>query len=163
MLTQPADPAAPTSDPTTPLTHGCVRCGAPVPLDVAMCDRCNPLGLRQPAASQAHGTIFLGIGVAVVGLAFLANLAVSGIGPFPASIVAVGTDPPGLNVTISVTNAGSKAGATTCSIHEPDGFGPGTAVIQTPRIEAGATVTLNEKVTTLGDQVRDLLVTCRDL
>ena len=26
----------------------------------AMCDRCNPLGLADPAASQVHGTVFLG-------------------------------------------------------------------------------------------------------
>ena len=47
----------------------CVRCGAPVPLDVALCDTCNPLGLAQPSASQAHGTVVLGIGAAALLLA----------------------------------------------------------------------------------------------
>ena len=46
--------------------QACVRCGAPVSLQTALCERCNPLGLAQPAASQAHGTVFLGIGAAVL-------------------------------------------------------------------------------------------------
>ena len=58
------------------------RCGARIPMSEAMCERCNPLGLKQPAASQAHGTVFLGIAVAVVVLAVVARLAVSGVGPF---------------------------------------------------------------------------------
>ena len=60
--------------------HGCVRCGARIPMSEAMCERCNPLGLKQPSASQAHGTVFVGIAVAVVALAVIARLAVSGIG-----------------------------------------------------------------------------------
>ena len=47
------------------LTHGCVRCGARIPLHESMCESCNPLGLKAPSASQAHGTVFVGIGVAV--------------------------------------------------------------------------------------------------
>ena len=39
-------------------THGCIRCGAPIPLADALCAACNPGGLEQPAASQAHGTVF---------------------------------------------------------------------------------------------------------
>ena len=42
-----------------PLTHPCVRCGAPVPLDVGLCERCNPLGLRDSSASQVHGTVVI--------------------------------------------------------------------------------------------------------
>ena len=43
-------------------THGCVRCGAPIPIDDGMCERCNPLGLKQPAPSQAHGTVVIAVG-----------------------------------------------------------------------------------------------------
>jgi ribosomal protein L40E len=49
-------------------THGCVRCGARIPLAESMCERCNPLGLRAPAASQVHGTVFVGIVAAVLGV-----------------------------------------------------------------------------------------------
>ena len=41
--------------------QACVRCGAPVSLQTALCERCNPLGLAQPSASQAHGTVFLAL------------------------------------------------------------------------------------------------------
>jgi hypothetical protein len=135
-----------------------------VPLDVAMCERCNPLDLAQPAASQAHGTVFLAVGLAVVGLAILANVAVSGIGPFRAAIASVAADPPGLNVTLTVTNEGSRAGSTTCRIYEATlGIGPDTPLVQTPRIEPGATISFNQRIDALGSQVRDLAVQCRDL
>ena len=77
---RPADPAAPA------LTHACVRCGAAVPLTDALCAACNPAGLEQPAASQAHGTVFLGIGLAVVGLAVALTIFVGGVGPFRAAL-----------------------------------------------------------------------------
>ena len=73
--------------------HGCVRCGARIPMSEAMCERCNPLGLKQPSASQAHGTVFVGIAVAVVALAVIARLAVSGIGPFKGEVAGVEADP----------------------------------------------------------------------
>jgi hypothetical protein len=161
-MTEPA--TVPTPTPVTEQLHGCVRCGAPVPIDVAMCERCNPLALAQPAASQAHGTVFLGVGLAVVGLAILANFAVSGIGPFKATIASVVADPPGLNVTLSVTNSGSRAGATTCRVYEASlGIGPDTPLIQTPRIDAGATITFNRRITGIDSDVLELAVQCRDL
>ncbi len=154
-------------EPTTPaaaLTHGCVRCGAPIPLEDAMCERCNPLGLKQPAASQVHGTVFVAVAVAVVGLALLASFAVSGIGPFTVRLLGVASDPPGLNVTVSVTNTGTRAGATACRVWDRQaGVGPETAVFQTPRIDAGATITINRRVTELGSEVRELIVECHDL
>ena len=60
----PATPAQPAS--TAPaLTHPCARCGAPVALDVGLCERCNPLGLKDSASSQVHGTVFLAVGLAI--------------------------------------------------------------------------------------------------
>ncbi len=109
-----------------------------------MCERCNPLGLKQPAATQAHGTIFLGLGVAVLGLFFLANLAVSGIGPFSVTVLDVTPAQPGMQVTISVTNGGSKTGATSCRIWDrAAGIDPAIQVFQTPRIDPGASVTID--------------------
>ena len=116
MPTTPTPAAAPA--PSEPM-HGCVRCGARIPISESMCERCNPLGLKAPAASQAHGTAILGVAVAVVILAVIARIAVAGIGPWTSSLVSVGADPAGLRVTISITNAGSNAGATTCRIGDP--------------------------------------------
>ena len=78
MPTTPTPAAAPA--PSEPM-HGCVRCGARIPISESMCERCNPLGLKAPAASQAHGTAILGVAVAVVILAVVARLAVAGVGP----------------------------------------------------------------------------------
>lgn len=152
------------TDKATTLTHGCVRCGAPVPLAEAMCERCNPLGLRQPAASQIHGTVILAVGLAVIGLALLANLAISGIGPFRAVISNVTAAPAGLELTMTVTNDGSRAGSTTCRVQDLEGgLGPDTAFIQTPRVEPGATLSFDITVTELGTEPRELVAECRDL
>ena len=98
MPTTPTPAAAPA--PSEPM-HGCVRCGARIPISESMCERCNPLGLKAPAASQAHGTAILGVAVAVVILAVIARIAVAGIGPWTSSLVSVGPDPAGLRVTIT--------------------------------------------------------------
>lgn len=155
-------PATAASTATVP-THGCVRCGRSVPVSLALCEACNPLGLAQPAASQAHGTIFLAIGIAVVGLALLGRLALAGIGPFTGSVVAVAPAADGLAVTLAVTNEGTRAGATTCRIYDPSlpGIGPESAQILSPRIEPGATVTFTKTVTELGSVPRPLAAECR--
>jgi hypothetical protein len=84
-------------------THPCVRCGTPVPLPVAMCERCNPLGLKQPASSQAHGTVFLGIALAVVALAVLGRVALAGVGPFSATVGGW------VSATVTFRSAGAEA------------------------------------------------------
>ena len=102
-----ATPVRPAADEPT---HGCVRCGAKIPIDESMCESCNPLGLKAPAASQAHGTAILGVAVAVVVLAVLRPPADRGRRP----VQLVGRrGRPGSGwprVSITVTNAGSSAG-----------------------------------------------------
>jgi predicted nucleic acid-binding Zn ribbon protein len=156
--TPTATPAAPAVGPT----HGCVRCGAPVPLDIAMCERCNPLGLPQPASSQAHGTVFLAIALSVVGLALLGRFALSGIGPFSGSIVGLVPAPPGLAITLSVTNGGSSAGSTTCRVFDPSqpGLGADSAFLTSPAVEPGQTIAFSGETSVLGSQVRPLAVEC---
>lgn len=155
--------SAPSSLPAAdePL-HGCVRCGARIPLDQAMCEGCNPLGLKQPATSQAHGTVFLGIGVAVVALAVLARLAVAGVGPFPSSVASVAPDPAGLRISITLTNEGENAGSTTCRVGDPEirGIGPETAYIASPVVQPGETLTFDAVVTTFGTEVKPLTAVC---
>ncbi len=155
-----ADLPSPPS-PTEP-THGCVRCGAQIPISDGMCERCNPLGLKDPAASQAHGTAFVGIGIAVIIMAVVAHLAVSGIGPFSSSVASVAADPAGLRVTISVTNEGSRAGSTTCRVEDPalPGIGPDAAFVQSPIVEPGTTVSFEALVTSLGTELRPLSADC---
>ena len=142
--------------------HGCVRCGARIPVSQAMCERCNPLGLKQPSPSQAHATVFAGIIVAVVLLAVVARIAVTGVGPFAGIIAGVAADPGGLLVSITVTNEGSSAGSTTCRVGDPQiaGIGPETAFVTSPIVQPGASVTFSTVITTLGTSVKPLSVDC---
>jgi hypothetical protein len=149
-------------DPTPELLHGCVRCGAPIALSDGMCERCNPLGLAGPAASQAHATVILAIGAAVVFLALAAHLALANIGPFTSRVTGVQAVASGLRVTIAITNAGSSAGRTTCRVTDPAirGIGPEAAYVQSPMVDGGATATFDAVVVSLGTTPKPLSVSC---
>jgi hypothetical protein len=123
-----------------------------------MCEFCNPLGLAQPAATQAHGTIFVAIAAVVVIMALVGRLLVSGIGPFVASVSGVTSTPAGLSVTLTVTNRGSKTGPTTCRVH--DQSSAGSAFFLSPPIPPGATETFTRETPALGTAVRPLQVDC---
>ena len=141
--------------------QACVRCGAPVSLQTALCERCNPLGLAQPSASQAHGTVFLGIGAAVLLLASLAGSASRGIGPFTVSMSAADSVPGGLAVEISVTNTGASAGSATCQITTSEIGSAGLSeIISTPRIEPGATTTIDRQLKSFGSDPIPLAISC---
>lgn len=144
-------------------THPCLRCTRPVALDVALCEFCNPLGLPQPASTQVHGTVFVAIVGAVLLLAVLGKVALSGIGPFSGRIVDVAAASGGLAVTLSVTNEGSSEGSATCRLYDPamgSGVGPESVFLTTPRIPPGETVAFLEEVTELGSSARQLAVAC---
>lgn len=163
--TTPADQPAAATPARRPQqaahTHPCARCGAPVALDVGLCDRCNPLGLRDAASSQVHGTVFVAVGLAIAALAIVAHIAVSGVGPFPAEVSSVRSENGALTVSLTVTNEGSSPGSTSCRISDPaTRGGGGSAYIQTPRIAGGESVTIEKEVAELGTLVRPLAVEC---
>jgi len=151
---------APTT--TSPeLTHACVRCGAPVALDVGLCEDCNPLGLRDASPTQVHGIAFIGVTLAIIALALIGRLAISGVGPFTSELAGVARDGEALAVTLTITNQGRSAGQTTCRLTDPlDRSGGGAGFVLSPQIEAGATLTFTKRVTGLGSTVRDLSVEC---
>ncbi len=153
--------AAPSAPPArTAPTHACVRCGAPVPIDVGLCERCNPLGLRDSASSQVHGIAIAGIVAFIVILAVAGRFAISGIGPFTATATAV-PDGTGLAVTLSVTNQGSSVGQTTCRVSDPtDRTGNLGGFVLSPKVAPGATVTFTQHMTELGDTVVPLTADC---
>ncbi|MBA2700982.1 MAG: hypothetical protein H0U58_04680 [Chloroflexi bacterium] len=153
-----ARPPVPAPEPT----HPCARCGAPVGPGTGLCERCNPLGLRDVSASQVHGTVFVAVAVAIVTLAVLARLAVSGIGPFLASLESIVPQAGGLALTLTVTNQGDAAGRTTCRITDPaDRGGSPGAFMLSPAIQPGQTISFSQTVTGLGTTARDLVVECR--
>ena len=143
-------------------THGCARCGAPVGVGVGLCERCNPLGLRDVSASQTHGTVFLAVLIAVVVLAVLARVSVAGGGPFPATITSLTPVEGGLRVAVAVTNEGRGTGQTTCRLYDPaDLAGGPTAFVLSPRIEPGDTIVIDSTVSEFGASTRALAVECR--
>jgi len=142
-------------------THPCVRCGRAVSLDESLCEFCNPLGLSQPATSQAHGTVFVGIVAAVVLLALLGRLALSGVGPFHGDVAGVTPSATGLAVALTVRNDGSKEGSTTCRITDATRAGTGpAAVVLTPHVPAGQSLTFSTNVEQFGTTVLPLAVLC---
>lgn len=146
---------------TTELTHACVRCGAPVAIEVGLCDTCNPLGLRDVSATQVHGIALTGVVAAVIALALVGRLLIAGVGPFTATVAGVTADRDALSVTLTVTNQGKSAGQTTCRLTDPlDRSGVGAGFVLSPQIEPGATETFTKRVTGLGSTVRELAVEC---
>jgi hypothetical protein len=142
-------------------THPCARCGAPVALNVGLCERCNPLGLRDSASSQVHGTVLVAVIVAIVGLALAARLSVAGIGPFRAVVAGVTGDAGGLLVRLDVTNDGTAAGSTTCRISDPTLQGSGKPVfVMSPRIAPGSTITVEQRLTGFPGTDTSLAVDC---
>ncbi len=132
MPTTPTPAAAPA--PAEPM-HGCVRCGARIPISESMCEQCNPLGLkaavgvagardghpgcrdrRRPARRRRAARDQRRRAVHVVAWSGSA------------------ADPAGLRVTITITNTGSSAGSTTCRISDPScrGIGPEAAFVDEP-------------------------------
>ncbi|MEO6207774.1 MAG: hypothetical protein ABIP77_07450 [Candidatus Limnocylindrales bacterium] len=129
---------------------------------VGLCERCNPLGLRDAASSQAHGTAFIAVAIAIVIMAVVARLAVSGIGPFPASVGSVTPVANGLAIDLTVTNEGASTGQTTCRIFDPADQGGGPrAFVLSPRIGPGETVEFSSTVIEFGATARAFQVECR--
>jgi hypothetical protein len=160
--TQADVPAEPTAEPPAEPTHGCLRCGRPIPVHVALCEACNPLGLRQPAATQVHAIAAGGIVFFVVVLALLAGAGLRGVGPFQGAVTRVEAADGGLAVTIRVANEGTTAGATTCRLVEGDrpAGGPG-AIVQTPTIAGGTSESVTAVVSAFGAEPRVLAVDCQ--
>jgi hypothetical protein len=148
--------------PAAEHTHPCARCGAPVGEGVGLCERCNPLGLRDSAASQVHGTVFAVVAIAIVLMLVFARLSIAGSGPFPATLTAITPTASGLAVTVTVSNDGTDGGQTTCRLTDAADRGLSrSAFVLSPRIEAGRTVTFETVVTEFGSAPRELAVTCR--
>ena len=161
-------PQAPTSHAPVPTparpepTHGCARCGKPVGPGVGLCEECNPIGLRDVAASQVHGTVIIAVLVGFGLLAVFARLSIAGGGPYPATVDAVTTAGGGLAVTLTVTNEGDGEGQTTCRLQDPSQLASGfSAFVLSPRIPPTSATTFTAVVQEFGPTPLELSVTCR--
>jgi len=155
-------PAGATARPAPEPTHPCVRCGVQVPQNVSLCERCNPLGLQQPATSQVHGTVFLALVVAIIVLAVAGRAALAGVGPFRGQIIEVLPAQAGLAVTLAVQNDGTKTGATTCRLTRTANRGTGaSAIVQSPQIEPGQSRQFTTTTDKFGAESTVLSVECQ--
>jgi len=156
------DPPAGDHAPPPGPTHACVRCGVPIPLADALCAACNPARLKQPAASQAHGTVFLGIALAVVVMAVALTVLVGGVGPFRATLRSVAPDGDGLLLTLAVENLGSREGRASCRVWDPTypGNPPAETYVRTPDVPAGYGLVFEQRVEGLGGTERTLALDC---
>jgi hypothetical protein len=133
-----------------------------VAIEVGLCERCNPLGLRDSSASQVHGIAVGGVVAFVILMAIVARLALAGVGPFEGSVTSAVPDGNGLAVTLSVANRGSSSGQTTCRISDPaDRTGNLGGFMLSPQIGPGKSVTFTQRLTAIGSTVRPLAVECK--
>jgi hypothetical protein len=130
-------------------------------MDKSLCEYCNPLGLSQPATSQAHGTVFLGIAGAVVLLAVAGRVALSGVGPFHGQVAGVTPSGDAIAVALTVRNDGTKEGSATCRITEASRGGTGpAAIVLTPHVAGGQSLTFSTTVEQFGNGALPLAVDC---
>jgi hypothetical protein len=109
-----------------------------------------------------HGTVFVAVALAIVGLLVVARLSIAGSGPFPASISAIAPAADGLAATVTVTNQGTDEGQTTCRIVDTGDLGGSrSAFVLSPRIGPGQTLSFPVVVTEFGSAPRELAVSCR--
>ena len=154
--------SSPARSSTPEPTHACVRCGSQFPIADALCRTCNQARLNQPSASQAHGTVFLGIAVAVVGMAVVAMMLVGGVGPFSARLAAAVPAGDGLLLSLEVTNTGSRAGEATCRVWDPTYLGnpPVETYVRSPEVGPGQALVFEQQVAGLGTAARPFAVEC---
>jgi hypothetical protein len=100
--------------------------------------------------------------IAVVIMAVAARVIISSVGPFSSSVAGVTADPMGLRVTVTITNAGTSPGTTTCRIDDPSlgGIGPEATFIESPEVPAGGTITFDVIVASFGSEPRELIADC---
>ncbi len=121
----------------------CVRCGRPVPAGVSLCKADNPARIASPSATQAHGTILIGVIVGFVLFAFAARLATGTGGPFEASIQGRASRADGgAEVVIRVVNSGESAATATCRVTRDGLARQEDYTFRTERLDPGATVDL---------------------
>ena len=108
-----------------------------------------------------HAIAIGGIALFVLVLAVAGRVALAGIGPFNATVANVVPAAGGLDVTLTVGNAGSSSGQTTCHVTDPaDRTSNQGAFVLSPSVAAGQTVTFTKHVTELGTTARSLEVEC---
>jgi hypothetical protein len=143
----------------------CLKCGRPIDPSETMCEVCNQAGMTAPAATQMHGTVAVAIIGAVIGLGVLASVLVGDPGPYPGSVV--GFEPSAragdVEVTVTVTNEGTRAGRARCEMTARDAAGREVArdVVVSPEIPAAESVEFTATLADLATEPAEVEVRCQ--
>ena len=151
----------PAADPRPP--RHCIKCGREVGPDESICEICNRAGMATPSASQYHGTMVVGIIVGVVALAIWGSLAMRGVGPYEARVLAFEPAPPGaVEVTVEVTNLGTSRGYAKCRLSALDGAGSVLRVqpLSAGPLEGDATGNFTQRISGLSELPDAVTVSC---
>jgi hypothetical protein len=126
----------------------CIRCGRPTPAGVSLCEADNPGGIKAPSATQAHGTILVGVIAGFVLFAIAARFASGGGGPFTATVQGRATASDGsVEIVLRVANEGSSASPATCRVTRDGTPRPEDAEFRTAAIPAGQSLELARTLT----------------
>ena len=142
--------------------RNCIKCGREIGPDESICEVCNRAGMATPSASQYHGTVVVGIVLAIAGLAFAASMSLRGVGPYGADVRGVEPADLGYAITYAVTNEGTKPGRAKCQLValDADGRQLRTRGTVTSQIEGGSTVELTEEIPGLEVEPATVNVSC---
>ncbi len=129
-----------------PISH-CYRCGKETPPGVSLCDEDNPGRISTPSATQVHATILVGVVAGFALFLVLLRFAVDHSGPYDAGITGhVALADGGVQVAVTVTNAGGDDGIASCRITRDGTPRPDDLAFRTERLAPGATVTVTRTV-----------------
>jgi hypothetical protein len=141
----------------------CIKCGREVGPDQALCEICNRAGMAVPSATQYHGTIVVAIIAGVVAMAVAASLSLRGVGPYSAEVTEFVPAPPaGYEVTLRVTNDGTRSGRARCEVTAYDAAAERLRVqsVVVGPIDGGATTTFTERIPGLVEPAEEFTVRC---
>ncbi len=141
----------------------CYKCGREIGPDETICSVCNSAGMATPSPTQYHGTIVVAIVAGVVLLAVWASLAMSGIGPYEATVLHFVADPPdGAIVSVQVNNLGTRPGRAKCALEAQNAAGIAIRIRSavSPQVPAGGSLTFDDRIAGLTETPARVTVTC---
>jgi predicted nucleic acid-binding Zn ribbon protein len=140
----------------------CIKCGREIGPQETICEYCNRAGMATPSASQYHATMVVAIVIGVILLAVAASIAMTGVGPFNAETLDVRSANGAVEVTVAVTNEGSKQGRAKCQLIARDerGFSLDSHATVSPPVPPGERVTFDVALSRLAAVPARVGVSC---
>jgi len=146
-----------------PEVRHCIKCGREIGPDETICQTCNRAGMATPSATQYHGTVVVAIVAGVAALAIAASWSLRDIGPYQAEVSSFSPlTPAGYEVTLSVTNQGTRAGRAKCQLVAlgVSGTRLRTRSVVIGPIDGGETLTVSETIAGLTQEPARVTASC---